>query len=69
VAVTGKRWSTIDWPTAYERKHASKVAAYRYVEQQQEAHVSGRSRVNVVVVKVSEGKGPWQTYERVRFDS
>jgi hypothetical protein len=60
-----KRWRTTTWPTASTRSHDSKLAAYRYVKQLSEERTLGMSRITLVVVKVSEDKGPWQTYERL----
>lgn len=63
-----KQWKTVSVPSFTEHAHASQAAAYRYVQAEAADRAAGRSRTTRVVVKVKEGPGPWQTFERVSLD-
>lgn len=62
---THKRWKTVNWPSATERRHTSQRKAYEYVTEIAEDARLGMTRVQQVVVWFAEGKQPWQCYERV----
>ena len=62
-----KKWKTVCVPSFTEQSHTSQAAAYRYVHAEAAARAAGRSRITRIVVKVKEGAGPWQTFERITF--
>ena len=63
-----KKWQTLSLPAFIQRSHQSQKAAYEYVRSQAVRRAAGSSRITTVVVKVKEGDGPWQTFERVNLD-
>lgn len=65
---TRKRWSVELIPTFTRTQFPSRAAAYRYVAQHSRDRALGLTRITDVTVRVSEGRGPWQTYERLHFD-
>lgn len=62
-----KRWETTAWPGAFRQRHPSQKQAYERVIKLRHDYEQGWGRCNLVTVRVSEDKGPWQTYERVQF--
>lgn len=68
MAATYKKWATRHHPGERRKTHTSKVAVYRFVQQQAEAYHVGMIRrdLNRINVYVNEGRGRgWELYETV----
>ncbi len=70
MAANHKRWATRHHPGERRKTHTSKVAAYRFVQQQAEYYHDGiiRRDLNRITVYVDEGRGRgWELYESVNL--